>query len=101
MRRIAALVPPLLVLAGCSDAAHDCEKNGNCDEFYDGSLDNMASVFAKHWSYAQAARRQRQQAKSGHPMPTTKQQLRSPDLLENLKQMVLAAVQPTPTKQAA
>ncbi len=93
-RYIEAMRPEVLLLPNLDDAAY-------VDLVYDGSLDNMASVFAKHWPYAQAARRQRQQAKSGHPMPTTKQQLRSPDLLDNLQQLVLVAVESSQTKQAA
>ena len=93
-RYIQAMRPEVLLLPNLEDAAYMAI-------VYDDGLDNMASVFAEHWAQARAVRRQRQQAKSGHPMPTTKQQLRSPNLLENLKKLVLAVVQSNQTKQAA
>jgi len=93
-RYIQAMRPEVLLLPNLGDAAY-------LAIVYGGSLDNMASVFAEHWTKAQAVRRQRQQPKTGHPLPTTKQQLRCPNLLENLKQLVLTAVESNQTKQAA
>lgn len=93
-RYIRAMRPEVLLLANLEDAAY-------LGIVYGGSLDKMASVLAEHWTQAQAVRRQRRQAKTGHPMPTTKQQLRSPHLLENLQQLVLAVVQSNQTEHAA
>jgi hypothetical protein len=92
-RYIQAMRAEVLLLPNLEDAAY-------LAIVYGGSLANMASVFAEHWTQAQAIRRERQQPKTGHPMPTTKQQIRRHTLLQNLKQLVLTAVQPSQTKQS-
>ena len=93
-RYIQAMRPEVQLLPNLEDAAY-------LAIVYDGSLDNMAPVFAEYWTQAQVVRHKRQQPKTGHPLPTTKQQLRCPELLENLKQMVLAVVESNQTEQAA
>lgn len=55
---------------------------------FGGSLRNLTPMIAKHWHLAQAIRKQRLMPTTDHPMPTTKKQLRNPQLLENLKQTV-------------
>jgi hypothetical protein len=61
----------------------------------DGSLANLPSSIAKHWDLAQAIRKERLQSTTDHPMPTTKQQLRHPQLLENVKQAIAKIVETT------
>ena len=61
----------------------------------DGSLANLPSSIAKHWDLAQAIRKERLQPTTDHPMPTTKQQLRHPQLLENVKQAIAKIVETT------
>ena len=60
---------------------------------FGGSLENLSSVIAKHWHLAQAIRKQRLKPTTDHPMPTTKKQLRNPELLGNLKQTVTKIVE--------
>jgi hypothetical protein len=68
----------------------------------DGSLTNLPSAIAKHWDVAQAIRKERIQPTTDHPMPTTKQQLRHPQLLGNVKQTITKIVETTAKKiQAA
>ena len=93
-RYIQAMRPEVLLLPNLEDAAYLAIA-------YGGSLTNMASVFAEHWTQAQAIRRKREQPKTGHPMPTTKPQIRRPNLLENLKQLVLTAIESNQTEQVA
>jgi len=93
-RYIQAMRPEVLLLPNLEDAAYMAI-------VYGGSPANLAPVFAEHWSLAQAIRRERQEPKTGHPMPTTKKQLRRPNLLENLKQLVFIAIQQHQTKQLA
>ena len=85
-RAIQAARPEVLLLPNLQDAAY-------LDIVYGGSLANLASVFAEHWPLAQAIRRKRQGPKTGHPMPTTKKQLRRPCFLEKLKQLLFNAIQ--------
>ena len=61
----------------------------------DGSLANLPSVIAKHWDVAQAIRKERIQRTTDHPMPTTKQQLRHSQLLDNVKQTIAKIVETT------
>ena len=61
----------------------------------DGSLTNLPSAIAKHWDVAQAIRNERMQRTTEHPMPTTKQQLRRPQLLDNVKQIIAKIVETT------
>lgn len=93
-RYIQAMRPEVLLLPNLEDAAY-------LAIVYGGSLANLPSVFAEHWSLAQAVRRERQQPKTGHPLPTTKKQLRRPKLLETIQQIVLTAIKQLQTKQAA
>ena len=93
-RYIQAMRPEVLLLPNLDDAAY-------LDIVFDGSLDNMAATFSEHWPLARAIRHERQQAKTGHPMPTTKKQLRRPSLLETVKQLVLAAIEQHQAKQVA
>lgn len=57
-----------------------------------GSLANLPAAIAKHWDLAQAIRAERLKRKTDHPMPTSKKQLRNPQLLDNLKQIVMKIV---------
>ncbi len=61
----------------------------------DGSLANLPSSIAKHWDLAQAIRKERLQPTTDHPMPTTKQQLRHPQLLENVKNTIAKIIEMT------
>ena len=58
-----------------------------------GTLANLAATFARHWDRAHAVRVECQKPKRDHPMPTSKKQLRSPELLNSVKQTVEAIVQ--------
>ena len=53
-----------------------------------GSLDHLPAIMAKHWPIAQAIRKERRAPATNHPMPTTKKQIRNPQLLDNLKETV-------------
>jgi len=53
-----------------------------------GGLANLPATFAKHWHLAQAIRAERQEPTTDHPLPTTKNQIRHPRLLERIKQTV-------------
>jgi hypothetical protein len=53
-----------------------------------GSLENLPSAMANHWDLACEIRSARRRSKSNHPMPTTKQQLRTPTLLNDIGQMI-------------
>ena len=61
----------------------------------DGNLTNLPSAIAKHWDLAQAIRKERLRPTTDHPMPTTKRQLRHPQLLENVKQTIAKIVETT------
>ena len=67
----------------------------------DGSLAHLPSAIAKHWNLAQAVRKDRVQPTTDHPMPTTKQQLRNPQLLENVKQTIATIVEMITKKSRA
>jgi len=93
-RYIQAMRPEVLLLPNLEDAVY-------LAIVYGGSRANLPSVFAEHWSLAQAIRRERQQPKTGHPLPTTKRQLRRPNFLKTVQQLVLTAIKQHQTKQAA
>ena len=59
----------------------------------EGSLTNLAPEMAKHWDLVQENRQRRSQPASEHPMPTTKKQLRHPQLLESVKKIIATIVQ--------
>ncbi len=61
----------------------------------DGSLSNLPALIAKHWDLARAVRKERLQPATDHPMPTTKRQLRHPQLLENVQQTIAKIVETT------
>mgnify|MGYP001819405294 CR=1 FL=1 len=61
----------------------------------DGNLTNLPSAIAKHWDLVQAIRKERLRPTTDHPMPTTKRQLRHPQLLENVKQTIAKIVETT------
>ena len=85
-RYMQAMRPEVLLSPNLDDASY-------VDIVYGGNLENLASTFSACWSTAQTIRRERRQAKTSHPMPTTKQQLRRPQLLENIKQLVHATIE--------
>ena len=58
-----------------------------------GSLDNLPAYFAKHWDLAKEIRAERQIPKTEHPMPTSKKQLRKPQLLDSIKKTVTEIVE--------
>lgn len=58
-----------------------------------GSLDNLPDNFSQHWDLAKAIRIERQKHQTEHPMPTSKQQLRTPKLLDKIKQTVTKMVE--------
>lgn len=93
-RYIQAMRPEVLLLPNLEDAVYLAIVCG-------GSRANLPSVFAAHWSRAQAIRRERQQPKTGHPLPTTKRQLRRPNFLKTVQQLVLTAIKQHQTKQVA
>jgi hypothetical protein len=93
-RYIQAMRAEVLLLPNLDDAAY-------IDIVFSGSLANLAETFSEHWSLAQAIRRERQQPKTGHPIPTTKKQIRRPDLLDNLKQLLLTTIEQLQDQQLA
>ena len=54
------------------------------DAIYDGNIDNMANVFAEHYSESRNIRKQRRQSVSIHPMPLSKKELRDEKIIEKL-----------------
>ena len=93
-RYIQAMRPEVLLLPNLDDASY-------VDIVYGGNLENLASTFSACWSTVQTIRRERRQTKTSHPMPTTKQQLRRPQLLENVKQLVQATIEQLDRRQVA
>ena len=85
-RYVQAMRAEELLVANLSDPDY-------VDLVCDGSLANLPTVIAKYWDSAQAIRAERLQSKTDHPMPTSKKQLRNPQLLDNLKQTVINIVQ--------
>lgn len=59
----------------------------------EGSIDNLPTAMAKHWSLSQAIRQHRLASTTGHPMPTTKKQLRTPELLSSIEQTICQIVE--------
>ena len=53
-----------------------------------GSRANLPAVIAKHWHLAQAIRQQRMAPATGHPLPTTKKQIRNSTLLDKTMKLV-------------
>ena len=80
-RHIQAMRAEALLVANLDDALY-------LDLVYGGSLANLPARFADYWSIAQIIRRERQQPKKDHPLPTSKKALRQPNLLDNLEQML-------------
>lgn len=85
-RYVQAMRAEELLVANLSDPDY-------VDLVCDGSLANLPAVIAKYWDSAQAIRAERLQSKTDHPLPTSKKQLRDPQLLDNLKQTVINIVQ--------
>lgn len=85
-RYVQAMRSEELLVANLSDPEY-------VDLVCDGSLANLPAVIAKYWDLAQAIRAERLQSKTDHPMPTSKKQLRNPQLLDSLKQTVMNIVQ--------
>ena len=67
----------------------------------DGSLDNLPDYFAKHWDSAKVIRTERQKHQTEHPMPTSKKQLRTPTILDNIKKTVTKMVERIVQKKLA
>jgi len=93
-RYVQAMRPEMLLLPNLANAKY-------VDIVFDGSLDNLAAAFSEHWPLAQAVRHDRHQSKTGHPLPTTKSQLRRPGLLETVKQLILSGLGQRDAKQVA
>ena len=85
-RYVQAMRAEELLVANLSDPEY-------VDLVCDGSLANLPAVIAKYWDLAKAIRAERLQSKTDHPIPTSKKQLRNPQLLDNLKQTVMNIVQ--------
>lgn len=54
------------------------------DALYDGNLESMASVFAKHWREAKSTRQQRRTQLATRPMPMSKSKLRDENFLPQI-----------------
>lgn len=93
-RYMQAMRPEVLLMPNLDDATY-------VDLVFGGNLANLASAFSEHWLLAQAVRHERHQAKTGHPLPTTKNQLRRPTLLETVEQLVLAGIGQSEVRQVA
>ena len=52
---------------------------------WDGDLANLPAAIAAHWPAAQVIRQQRQTPPAEYPIPTTKKQIRDPNLLKTIK----------------
>lgn len=93
-RYVQAMRPEVLLLPNLGDARY-------VDIVFGGSLANLAAVFSEHWPLAQAVRHDRHHRKTGHPLPTTKNQLRRPSLLETVKQLILSGIGQREAKHVA
>jgi len=65
------------------------------------SLEDLATMIARHWPVASEFRRQRQTTSTTHPIPTTKKQLRNPALLDALAATAAELLKITPREGAA
>jgi len=94
-RYVQAMRAEQLLVANLADSEY-------VDLICEGSLANLPASIAKHWPQAQIIRLQREIPKSDHPLPTTKKQLRNPDVLDNIRQTVTKIVETiTPKVRAA
>ncbi len=93
-RYVQAMRPEVLLLPNLADAKY-------VDLVLGGSLANLAAAFSEHWPLAWAVRHDRHQSKTGHPLPTTKSQLRRPGLLETIMQLILSGIGQREAKQVA
>jgi hypothetical protein len=80
-RQIQALRPEAFLVG-------NLENQEYLDIVLNGSLDNLPLAIAKHWDLAIAIRSERQRSNRNHPMPTTKKQLRSSTLLNDIEQTI-------------
>jgi hypothetical protein len=55
---------------------------------FDGTLANLRSQMAIHWDVARAIRKERLAPTTDRPIPTTKKQIRNPQLLDNVALIV-------------
>ena len=85
-RQIQAMRPAALLVCNLADPEY-------LNLVLGGSLANLPSAIAKHWPLAHPIRQHRQAPTSDHPLPTTKKQIRAPDLLENIKQTIQKMVE--------
>lgn len=76
-RCVQAMRPEVLLVSNFKSQSY-------LDTLYGGSLENMASVFAKHWSEAKSTREQRRTEISTRPMPLSKKKLRDEDFLPQI-----------------
>lgn len=67
----------------------------------EGSLDHLGRIMARHGGQAQAIRRERRQPRTDHPLPTTKKQLRHPQLLARLGKLVGVVIKQVSKKLGA
>lgn len=93
-RQLQAMRPEALLIWNLSDAEY-------VNLVLDGSLANLPAAVAKHWKSASAIRKERLTPTTDHPMPTTKQQLRNPQLLGNAAQIIRKLVDATQDKNNA
>jgi hypothetical protein len=76
-RCVQAMRPEVLLVANLKSQDY-------LDALYRGSLENMPSVFAKHWREAKNTRQQRCSERSTRPMPLSKKKLRDEALLPQI-----------------
>lgn len=93
-RYVQAMRPEALLVANLDDPVY-------LDLVCGGSLAYLPVRFAEHWHLAQTIRNERQQPKKDHPLPTGKKELRRPELLDNLRQLVATIVKRETAKNAA
>ncbi len=93
-RYVQAMRAEELLVANLSDPQY-------LDLVCDGSLANLPAVIAEYWDLAQAIRAERLQSKTDHPMPTSKRQLRNPQLLDSLQQTLMNIVETISAKRQA
>jgi hypothetical protein len=94
-RQLQAMRPERLLVYNLSDAEY-------VNLILDGSLANLRSQMAIHWDMARAIRKERLAPTTDRPIPTTKKQIRNPQLLDNVKRTIMQIVQiATPTGSVA
>lgn len=93
-RFMQAMRPEVLLVANLNDPVY-------LDFVCGGSMARLPARFSEHWPLARTIRHERQQPRRDHPLPTSKQAIRHPNMLANLKELLDTLIRLTAEKPAA